>query len=87
MPAMTQRQLAEAMAYYRLEPWGPERDELHAAMICAETIRPWTKRKVKLEHFRLRFGPSAKTKPESLSSKLRSVAHAIGAKVVDGKRR
>lgn len=79
---LTQRQMAEAMAYYQLEPWGPERDEIHAAMICHTVASQWSKRRITLDMFRLKFGPrSEKEKPQDLSDKLRSVAMAIGAKI------
>lgn len=35
---MTSAQYTEALAYYNLHPWGPERDNLHAGIITAAII-------------------------------------------------
>lgn len=78
LPPLSPLQLAEAMAFYQIEPWGPERDELHAAMICMAVASPWSKRRIRLDDFRLKFG-MAKPKPKSLDDKIRALAIAFGA--------
>lgn len=32
---MTSAEFTEALAYYSINPWGPERDNLHSAIIAA----------------------------------------------------
>lgn len=79
---LTRRQLVECQAYYQLEPWGPERDSWHAAQITTAIMQPWTKRRLRVEDFLLKFGPTAKTKPKSLSEKLKLVAIGLKAQIV-----
>lgn len=75
---ITPQMLVEAQAYHQLEPWGPERDSWHAALIAMACAQPWSKKRLKIKDFLLQFGP--KEKPKSLASKVRSVALRIGAK-------
>jgi hypothetical protein len=83
---ITQAQLAEAMAYYQLEPWGPERDSIHAAQITFTLNQLQTKRRLHLKDYILKFGPQHREKPKSLSEKLREVAYRIRAKIVERKK-
>jgi len=39
---LTPRDLAELQAYYLVEPWGPERDDLRAAMNTLTLTGAWT---------------------------------------------
>ncbi len=77
----------EWIAYQSIEPHGPERDEIHAAMIASTVAQQWSKRRMRLDQFRLDFGPNAKerSKPKDLKQKLRSIAMALGAKIVERK--
>lgn len=70
------------MAYYQLEPWGPERDSWHAAQITTAIFQVWTKRRLRIEANLLKFGESSK--PKSLVNKLRGIAMALGATKDDG---
>lgn len=75
---LSPQDLAEAQAFYRLEPWGPERDSWHAALIAMSCIQPWSKQRLQMRDFVLTFVP--KEKPKSLREKVRAVAMSIGAK-------
>lgn len=79
--AFTPRQLAEAMAYARIEPWGPDRDAWHAAGTAAAIAQQFTKKRLNIQDFVLKFGPK-KRDPKPLSEKLREVAYRINAKIV-----
>lgn len=35
LATITERELAEQMAFYQIEPWGPERADFQSAQICA----------------------------------------------------
>ena len=55
---MSAREYAEWMAYSRVEPWGEERADLRAALICkvlADINTPKGKQGPKLEDFMLKF--------------------------------
>ena len=58
MSHMSAREFAEWMAYSQIEPWGEERADLRAALICkvlADINTPKGKQRAKLEDFMLRF--------------------------------
>lgn len=57
-------EFAEWIAYSRVEPWGEERADLRAALICktlADINTPKGKRPMKLEDFLLKFDQEPKT--------------------------
>lgn len=79
LPPLSPLQFAEAMAFYLIEPWGPERDAWHAAQIVAASLQPFTKKRLRIKDFLLQFGKSEKPKPQSLDDKIRALAIAFGA--------
>lgn len=81
---LTPRQLAESMAYARIEPWGPDRDAWHAAGISASIAQQFTKKKLKVKDFVLNFEPKRRDR-RSMSDKLKEVAYRIGSKMVSKK--
>lgn len=54
---VTQSEYLGWLAYWRVEPWGPWRDNVHAAIIAREIQRPQLKRgqahKIPLDRFML----------------------------------
>lgn len=46
---LTQREYLSWQRYWIEEPWGPWRDNLHAALLAREVIRPHAKAGVKIE--------------------------------------
>ncbi len=55
--AMPAREFNEWARYWEEEPWGPYRDNLHAAMLCVETLRPHLSKGARvpeIENFMLR---------------------------------
>lgn len=72
--------LAEAQAFYQLEPWGPERDSWHAALIAMACTQPWSKKRLKITDFLLNFGQ--KQKPRNLAQKVKELALSIGARFI-----
>ncbi|HEY3658270.1 MAG TPA: hypothetical protein VGL34_25145 [Steroidobacteraceae bacterium] len=40
---LSERELRSWKAYWRLEPWGPYRDNMHAAMTVQQLLRPHLK--------------------------------------------
>jgi hypothetical protein len=76
------RDFAELCALWELEPWGPERDAIHAAQIVktlaealggARLARP-------IEDYAVRFGAPRQT-PEDMRRALRLAAHAAGVNI------
>jgi len=66
------RELAEWQAYYNIEPFGEERDDLRAAMICctlANINRGKNQPAYKLDDFLLRFDP----KPEQTTEQMKAI--------------
>ena len=53
---LTARAYRKWQLYWEQEPWGPWRDNLHAAIVAREVRRPYTKKgtSVKLEPFMVR---------------------------------
>lgn len=45
---LPERELLRWHRYWEAEPWGPYRDNLHAAMIVTELLKPHLKKGVKL---------------------------------------
>jgi hypothetical protein len=54
--SLTQREYLGWQQYWRAEPWGPWRDNLHAALLAREIRRPQLRKgaKVALEDFMVR---------------------------------
>jgi hypothetical protein len=46
--SLSERAYRKWQAYWSVEPWGPWRDNLHAAIIAREVRRPYTRRGVTL---------------------------------------
>lgn len=44
---MSYRELIEWMAYYELEPWGAERDDLRSGISTAALVRMWAGKNAK----------------------------------------
>lgn len=80
LPPLTPQQLAEAQAFYRLEPWGPERDSWHAALIAMACMQPWSKKRLQIKDFVLQFG--MRDKPKNLRDKVRALAVSLGARFI-----
>lgn len=60
---ISSRELSEWMAYYSVEPWGAERDNLHAGIVASATINVWRGEKdepVNAQDFMLQFGEDEK---------------------------
>lgn len=73
MAHMSAREFAEWMAYSQIEPWGEERADLRAALICkvlADINTPAGKQRAKLEDFMLKFDrkPAAQTTEEMIGT-------------------
>jgi hypothetical protein len=83
---ITADQFVEMLAYYQIEPWGPDRDSFHAAQIAFTLNQLHTKRRLHLKDYILKFGPQYREKPKKLSEKLREVAYRIRAKIVERKK-
>lgn len=72
-PSEIERELSSSdytdlMAYYRVEPWGPQRDNLHSAQIAALTYNAnrGNGRPVKIDDFM--FKPEVKIQRDADSS-------------------
>lgn len=56
---VSSRELSEWMAYYSIEPFGAERDNLHAGIIASATVNLWRnadEEPVKPQDWQLQFG-------------------------------
>lgn len=56
---ISSRELSEWMAYYSIEPFGAERDNLHAGIIASATVNLWRDSEdepVKPQDWQLQFG-------------------------------
>lgn len=78
----TARDFAELCALWELEPWGPERDAIHAAQVVkalaeslggVRTARP-------IEDYAVRFGRARQT-PQDMRQALRLAALAAGVNI------
>ena len=38
---LPERELMRWARYWSIEPWGPHRDNIHAAMLCVQVLRPY----------------------------------------------
>ena len=68
---MSSMEFAEWQAYYALAPFGDERADIQAALICkvlADINTPKGKAKMPLSDFMLRFGPPEEQSPEAMLS-------------------
>jgi hypothetical protein len=78
--SLTQREYLGWRKYWAAEPWGPWRDNLHAAMIARELRRPQAKRgaRVTIEEFMVR-DPAERVRSgnRNLLTWLRSVARKV----------
>lgn len=73
MAHMSAREFAEWMAYSRIEPWGEERADYRAALICkisADIATPKGKQPMKLQDFLLKFDrePKVQTTEEMIGT-------------------
>jgi hypothetical protein len=76
--SISSRQLSEWMAFYKLEPFGPKREEIHAAMIAMVIANANRDEKSKpspfmIEDFLLDFEGDDDTDQEALLMKLRGM--------------
>ena len=77
---MSSAELAEWLALLRVEPWGPYRADLQAAIGAWASAAPWSS-KVKLADFLPEFGARDKsTDQAAMVAKML----ALGGKVTDG---
>lgn len=81
---MSAKQMAEAMAYYRLEPWGPERDALHAAIVACAAAQPWTKKRLRPQTYMPEFRPPGlAASDEGITAEdVHRLATRMGARIV-----
>lgn len=75
---MTCAEIAEWQAFYRLCPFGPDRQDIGAAIV-ASTIARANGAKVKPSAFMPKFGPREKQKPQGLVSKIMNWVKSFGA--------
>jgi hypothetical protein len=83
---VSSREFAEWLAYYRLEPFGPEADDARMAQLLALTANvnrdpkrrrtPWTP-----DDFLPRRGPRPEPQPDALRSRIDAAMAAIGGTV------
>lgn len=78
---ISSKEFAEWQAYYRLEPFGEERADIRAAMICkilADINTPKGKTHAKLEDFMPRFGAPEPQTPEDMLARVTLANAAFG---------
>jgi hypothetical protein len=67
---MTEAEFRQWMAYYEIEPFGEERQDLRFANLCLLVARLWGDKKktkgLKVSDFMLKFGPSAQQSIEQM---------------------
>lgn len=75
---ISSRELSEWMAYYRLEPFGQERDNLHAGMMAAAVYnvnRAKNQQAIGAEEFLINLQPEEEAKtPQEIFGMLRTWA-------------
>ena len=47
--ALTERAYRKWQVYWSVEPWGPFRDNLHAAIVAREVRRPWVRKGTRID--------------------------------------
>lgn len=59
---LPQREIARWQRYWNEEPWGPYRDNMHAAMIVSELLKPHLKEgaNVSIKHYMLEHSDDIK---------------------------
>lgn len=85
-PELTSLDVTEAMAYYRIDPWGEERADLRAGIIASEVFNAADKHTERLtaDKFMPNFGQTAaeeKTEEEiaqSIDNAMSSIAAQFG---------
>jgi hypothetical protein len=80
--ANTAREFAELCALWEIEPWGPERDAIHAAQIVkaiAEVLGA-TRHARPIEDYAVRFGRARQT-PQDMRAALRLAALTAGVRI------
>jgi len=78
---LTQREFERWRKYWEVEPWGPWRDNMHAAIIARNVLLPFVKKgsKINLDDFMLMLPEIRKSKDQRQASQalvtmLRSIA-------------
>ncbi len=91
LASVTSEELTDWLAFSRLEPWGDERADYHAAMICMICYQMWRGKnspRMKLEDFIIKFlseGRDAEPKTsEQLNTMLQGYTAAAGGKIKRG---
>lgn len=84
---MSSVEFAEIMAYYTLEPWGAERDNLHAGLIASTVANVHRNPKVRRDpylakDFVLKFGKQDRIDPKKLYNQFRAAAASAGIQIV-----
>jgi len=72
---LTSRQIAEWIAYFQIEPFGPHAEELRLGILATSNLLPHVKKGTKLDprNFTLSLKPEVKKKPDvDLVSQLQS---------------
>lgn len=68
------------MAFYNIEPFGEERDDLRAGMIASPLINLWSKKgskRVKPSDFIMRFDPKEPQTPETMKALLKGYCEMV----------
>ncbi len=76
----TAREFAELCALWELEPWGVERDAIHAAQIVKALAELGGARGRPIEDYAVRFGPRRQS-PQDMRAALRLAALAAGVSI------
>jgi len=69
-------EFAEWLAYGQLEPWGPEREDLRAAIVAATVASTLTGRRFRPADFMPRFGAPRRADPHEMHATMRLFAEA-----------
>lgn len=83
---MGSAEFSEWMALLRVEPWGPYRSDLSAAIVAWSAAAPWCK-EAKLGDFLPDYGGGREAEPETEEQAIRRIKArlmAMGGKPVDG---
>lgn len=86
--SLSYREYVGWMLYWEVEPWGPWRDNVHAALIAREVRRPQLKRgaKIELDHFMLRDPAQRQREANAQGIELLKALSMMGGKPGKGKR-
>ena len=78
----TSRQLAEWEAMYRLDPFGEERADMRAALVCKVIAErtPGNKKRFKIRDFLLRFAPRRAQSTEEMKLVWHDLMEALSSR-------